>query len=56
LKQPHVILSCHNTDDDQGGFGAERDVTRWLAAPFRKFTKNGLELGCVSVYKILFED
>ena len=30
-------------DDDPGGFGAERDVTRWVT-PFKSYNKNGLDL------------
>lgn len=31
-------------DDDEGGFGAERDVTKWLARPFLDFRRNGVEV------------
>lgn len=39
-----VLLRGALFDDDEGGFGGERDVTRWLAAPFRSFSKNGLNV------------
>jgi GNAT superfamily N-acetyltransferase len=37
-----IVLRNALFDDDEGGFGAERDVTRWLAPAFRAFEKNGV--------------
>mmetsp|Transcript_5567 Transcript_5567/g.10445 ORF Transcript_5567/g.10445 Transcript_5567/m.10445 type:complete len:384 (+) Transcript_5567:29-1180(+) len=39
-----IILRNALFDDDPGGYGAERDVTRWLAAPFRTYKKNGVDV------------